>query len=98
MQWMKPHQWNGQEQQFEGRALQHNEMAQMVHTEQEKWIDPHQQVQQSPRIVLMQQMDQKQQTQQPLQIDPKNDNQENSRDGGETGTEPKQHSGLNLQQ
>ena len=39
---MKPHQWNGQEQQFEGRAPQHNEMAQMVHTEQEKWIDPHQ--------------------------------------------------------
>ena len=70
----------------------------MVHTAQEKWIDPHQEVQQSPWIVLMQRMDQKQQTQQPLQIDPKNDNQENSRDGGETGTEPKQHSGLNLEQ
>ena len=73
-------------------------MVQMVHTEQEKWIDPHQQVQQSPRIVLMQQMDQNQQTQQPLQSDPKNNNKENSRDGGETGTEPKQHSGLDLQQ
>ncbi len=83
---MKPHQWNGQEQQFKGRAPQHNEMVQMVHTEQEKWIDPHQQVQQSPRIVLMQRMDQNQQTQQPLQIDPKNNNKENSRDGGETGT------------
>ncbi len=84
--------------QFEWRALQHNEMAQMVHTEQEKWIDPHQQVQESPRIVLMQRMDQNQQTQQPLQIDPKNDTQENSRDGGETGTEPKQPSSLHLQQ
>ena len=33
-------------------------MVQMVHTEQEKWINPHQQVQQSPRIVLMQLLDQ----------------------------------------
>ena len=66
IQQMKPHQWNGQEQQFEGRAPQHNEMVQMVHTEQEKWIDPHQQV--------------------------------HSRDGGKTGTEPKQNSGLHLQQ
>ena len=36
IQQMKPHQWNGQEQQFEERAPQHNKMAQMVHTEQEK--------------------------------------------------------------
>ena len=93
---MNPHQWNGQEQQFEGRAPQHNEMVQMVHTEQEKWINPHQQVQQSPRIVPMQRMDQNQQTQQPFQIDPKNDNKENTRDGGKTGTEPKQNSGLHL--
>jgi hypothetical protein len=70
----------------------------MVHNEQEKWIDPHQQVQQSPRIVLMQRMDQNQQTQQPFQIDHKNDNKENSRDGGKPGTEPKQHSGLHIQQ
>ena len=48
--------------------------------------------------MLMQWMDQNQQTQQPLQSDPKNNNKENSRDGGETGTEPKQHSGLHLQQ
>ena len=46
----------------------------------------------------MQRRDQNQQTQQPLQSDPKNNNKENSRDGGETGTEPKQHSGLHLQQ
>ena len=46
----------------------------------------------------MQRMDQNKQMQQPFQIDPKNDNKENSRDGGETGTEPKQHSGLHLQQ
>ena len=70
----------------------------MVHNEQENWIDPHRQVQQSPRIVLMQRMDQNKQMQQPFQIDPKNDNKENSRDGGKTGTEPKQHSGLHLQQ
>ncbi len=46
----------------------------------------------------MQRRDQNQQTQQPLQCDPKNNNKENSRDGGETGTEPKQHSGLHLEQ
>ena len=46
----------------------------------------------------MQRMDQNQQTQQPLQSDPKNNNKENSRDGGEIGTEPKQHSGLHLPQ
>jgi hypothetical protein len=64
---MKPNQLNGQEQQFEVRATRHNEeMTQMVHNEQEKWIDPHQQV--------------------------------HSRDGGKTGTEPKQNSGLHLQQ
>ena len=37
-------------------------------------------MQQSPRIVLMQRTDQNQQTQQPLQSDPKNNDKENSRD------------------
>ena len=42
---MKPNQLNGQEQQFEGRTTQHNEeMTQMVHNEQENWIDAYQQV------------------------------------------------------
>jgi hypothetical protein len=78
---MKPHQWNGQQQQFEWRAPQHNEMAQMVNTDQEKWMDPHQRMQKSPGIVLMQRMDQNQQTQHPLQIDPMNDSLRNSIDG-----------------
>jgi hypothetical protein len=77
MQQMKPHQWNGPQlqQQFEWRGPhEDNEMQQMVHTEQEKWMEPHQQIQQSPWIEWMQRMDLKQQTQQAHQINCMNDN------------------------